>query len=100
MAICTRDAECCIKSISGVRVPTLLHMGAGVLKKTLNTYGFGGDERTRTADPHVANVVLSQLSYIPIMASSCITQCAGKDKARPGGGRIRAPTLTRSLPLY
>ena len=25
----------------------------------------GGDERTRTADPHVANVVLSQLSYIP-----------------------------------
>ena len=26
----------------------------------------GGDERIRTADPHVANVVLSQLSYIPI----------------------------------
>ena len=25
----------------------------------------GGDERARTADPHVANVVLSQLSYIP-----------------------------------
>ena len=27
----------------------------------------GGDERARTADPHVANVVLSQLSYIPTM---------------------------------
>ena len=26
----------------------------------------GGDERTRTADPLVANEVLSQLSYIPI----------------------------------
>ncbi len=25
----------------------------------------GGDERTRTADFHVANVALSQLSYIP-----------------------------------
>jgi hypothetical protein len=26
---------------------------------------FGGDERTRTADFHVANVALSHLSYIP-----------------------------------
>lgn len=26
----------------------------------------GGDEGARTLDPHVANVVLSQLSYIPI----------------------------------
>jgi hypothetical protein len=26
-----------------------------------------GDERIRTADPHVANVVLSQLSYIPLI---------------------------------
>ena len=25
----------------------------------------GGDEGARTPDPHVANVVLSQLSYIP-----------------------------------
>lgn len=25
----------------------------------------GGDEGIRTLDPHVANVVLSQLSYIP-----------------------------------
>ena len=29
--------------------------------------GSGGDERARTADPHVANVVLSQLSYIPTL---------------------------------
>ena len=27
----------------------------------------GGDERARTADPYVANVVLSQLSYIPTL---------------------------------
>lgn len=25
----------------------------------------GGDEGIRTLDPHIANVVLSQLSYIP-----------------------------------
>ena len=29
----------------------------------------GGDEGARTLDPHVANVVLSQLSYIPICAN-------------------------------
>lgn len=29
---------------------------------------YGGDEGARTLDPHVANVVLSQLSYIPICA--------------------------------
>ena len=27
---------------------------------------FGGDEGIRTLDPYVANVVLSQLSYIPV----------------------------------
>ena len=33
---------------------------------TMSPLSFGGDERIRTADPHVANVVLSQLSYIPL----------------------------------
>ena len=44
----------------------------------------GGDERIRTADPHVANVVLSQLSYIPTIGflKVCISQDAQKHKAR------------------
>jgi hypothetical protein len=41
---------------------------------------YGGDERIRTADPHVANVVLSQLSYIPIWVLS-IAQGTKKNKA-------------------
>jgi hypothetical protein len=32
----------------------------------------GGDERIRTADPLVANEVLSQLSYIPTVISEFI----------------------------
>ena len=31
----------------------------------------GGDEGARTPDPHVANVVLSQLSYIPTTSALC-----------------------------
>ena len=27
---------------------------------------YGGEERIRTADPHVANVMLYQLSYVPV----------------------------------
>jgi hypothetical protein len=33
---------------------------------TLTWYHDGGDEGIRTLGPHVANVMLSQLSYIPI----------------------------------
>ena len=32
---------------------------------TRNTTRFGGDERTRTADPLLAKQVLYQLSYVP-----------------------------------
>ncbi len=32
---------------------------------TIFYWYWGGDEGTRTLDPHIANVVLSQLSYIP-----------------------------------
>lgn len=31
----------------------------------------GGDDGIRTHDPHVANVMLSQLSYIPIVWRAC-----------------------------
>src|SRR5262249_27060006 len=33
---------------------------------THHNRGIGGDERTRTADPLVANQVLYQLSYVPV----------------------------------
>lgn len=37
-----------------------------MLPKALDRYFYGGDDGIRTHDPHVANVVLSQLSYIPV----------------------------------
>lgn len=36
------------------------------MPKALDRFFYGGDDGIRTHDPHVANVVLSQLSYIPI----------------------------------
>ena len=50
---------------------------------TMSPLSFGGDERIRTADPHVANVVLSQLSYCP-EANSKIGKPAGKVKSVVG----------------
>ncbi len=35
----------------------------------------GGDEGIRTLDPYVANVVLSQLSYIPTDIISAFSAC-------------------------
>ncbi len=32
--------------------------------------GDGGEERIRTADPHVANVMLYQLSYFPVVENA------------------------------
>ena len=65
----------------GLRVPLLLSRPDGVSPPAshrawpiirrgfLPRYRNGGDERARTADPYVANVVLSQLSYIPTYLS-------------------------------
>ena len=38
-----------------------VNLSAGKVLREIN----GGAEETRTPDPHVANVVLSQLSYCP-----------------------------------
>jgi hypothetical protein len=35
---------------------------------TMASFVGGGDDRTRTDDPLVANQVLSQLSYVPMSA--------------------------------
>src|SRR6476619_883892 len=39
-------------------------------------YFLGGDEGTRTPDPHTASVMLSQLSYIPIVANTALRRAA------------------------
>ena len=36
-------------------------------------YFVGGDEGTRTPDPNTASVVLSQLSYIPMLVPTAVT---------------------------
>ena len=41
----------------------------------------GGDDGIRTHDPYVANVVLSQLSYIPIFKYPCAQPIASTIKA-------------------
>ncbi len=43
--------------------PTVRRAGASALQQS--EVGNGGAEGIRTLDPHVANVVLSQLSYCP-----------------------------------
>jgi hypothetical protein len=42
---------------------------AGTSSITRNTTFFGGDERTRTADPLLAKQVLYQLSYVPMLTA-------------------------------
>ena len=51
-------------------------------------YG-GGDERARTADPHVANVVLSQLSYIPTLSLFRISRDSLSTRIDGGEAGIR-----------
>src|SRR5262247_2861735 len=53
----------------------------------------GGDERIRTADPLVANEVLSQLSYIPMKLGVGAVREAGPDTT---GARILAGRALRS----
>ena len=45
----------------------------------------GGDERTRTADPLVANQVLYQLSYVPLLTASCDVSPTPIEKITPRG---------------
>jgi hypothetical protein len=49
------------------------------LQKMFPLMHLGGDDGTRTHDPHIANVVLSQLSYIPRRRK---LYHAGRDSAR------------------
>lgn len=57
----------------------------------------GGDEGIRTLGPHVANVMLSQLSYIPTRHGA--QRRAGKDySAFPASGKGYAPALCDNDP--
>ena len=62
----------------------------------------GGDERIRTADPLVANEVLSQLSYIPTRtwgwsraASQPATRATGRRHSSRGRGGVKHPGAPR-----
>ncbi len=56
----------------------------------------GGDERIRTADPLVANEVLSQLSYIPTMTYGSGRAPPVRVEPANGVGRILAAAGIRS----
>src|SRR5256885_4013209 len=56
----------------------------------------GGDDRTRTDDPLVANEVLSQLSYIPTKKIGRPSPVSGEPCSRPGGGILAMTSIWSS----
>ena len=56
-------ARGCASCPTGHLTPTAIKSRSGLLPTCLSSHG--GDEGIRTLGPHVANVMLSQLSYIP-----------------------------------
>src|ERR1700724_2543363 len=80
-----------------MEAPEAATAAARVSGRTVRGIGDGGAEGIRTLDPHVANVVLSQLSYCPTRERDCTRAgMAPQDRSSESSGMRRRPDRARA----